>query len=49
MHEQAMDALFARLRALSPLAIALSGGLDSRFLAHAAGLASCDMVASCAL
>jgi len=38
-----MEALFTRLRELSPLAIALSGGLDSRFLAHAARLASCDI------
>jgi len=44
MYEHAMEALFTRLRELSPLAIALSGGLDSRFLAHAARLASCDIV-----
>ncbi|MDR0239063.1 MAG: PP-loop family protein [Deltaproteobacteria bacterium] len=39
-----LDTLFARLRELSPLAVALSGGLDSRFLAHAARLASCDLL-----
>jgi len=44
MHEHAMETLFTRLRKLSPLAVALSGGLDSRFLAHAARLASCDIV-----
>jgi uncharacterized protein len=43
-YEHAMEALFTRLRELSPLAVALSGGLDSRFLAHAAQLASCDIV-----
>jgi uncharacterized protein len=44
MHAHAMDALFTRLREISPLAVALSGGLDSRFLAHAAQLASCSML-----
>ena len=44
MHEHAMETLCARLRAISPLAVALSGGLDSRFLAHAARLASCEIV-----
>jgi uncharacterized protein len=44
MHAHAIDALFTRLRELSPLAVALSGGLDSRFLAHAARLASCDIL-----
>jgi uncharacterized protein len=39
-----MEALFTRLRELSPLAVALSGGLDSRFLAHAARLASCEIL-----
>ena len=39
-----MDMLFARLREFSPLAVALSGGLDSRFLAHAAQLAACDVL-----
>jgi len=44
MHVNAMDTLFTHLREVSPLAIALSGGLDSRFLAHAARLASCDIL-----
>ncbi|MCL1985537.1 MAG: ATP-dependent sacrificial sulfur transferase LarE [Betaproteobacteria bacterium] len=44
MHACDMDALCTRLRELAPLAVALSGGLDSRFLAHAARLASCDTV-----
>ena len=44
MHAHTMDILFARLRELSPLAVALSGGLDSRFLAHAARIASCDLL-----
>ena len=39
-----METFCTRLRELSPLAVALSGGLDSRFLAHAARLASCDIV-----
>ncbi|MGE9984186.1 PP-loop family protein [Desulfovibrio sp. SGI.169] len=33
------------LRALPPLAVALSGGLDSRFLCHAARLCGCDVLA----
>jgi len=44
MNLHVMDTLFTRLRELSPLAVALSGGLDSRFLAHAARLASCDIL-----
>ena len=44
MHVHAMETLFSRLRELSPLAAALSGGLDSRFLAHAARLASCRIL-----
>ena len=39
-----LKTFFTLLRALSPLAIAFSGGLDSRFLAHAARLASCDVL-----
>ena len=32
------------LRELAPIALAFSGGLDSRFLAHAARLASCNIL-----
>jgi len=44
MHAHAMETFFKLLRKLSPLALAFSGGLDSRFLAHAARLASCDIL-----
>ena len=44
MYANTMDMLCARLRALSPLALAFSGGLDSRFLAHAARIASCNIL-----
>ena len=44
MHAHAMEILLTRLRELAPLAVALSGGLDSRFLAHAARLANCDIL-----
>ena len=44
MHAHDMETLFALLRGLSPPAVALSGGLDSRFLAHAARLASCEVL-----
>ena len=44
MHVHALGTLLTRLRELSPLAVALSGGLDSRFLTHAARFASCDIV-----
>ena len=42
MYAHAMEIFLTRLRELAPLAVALSGGLDSRFLAHAARLANCD-------
>ena len=39
------DGLAEKLRSLSPLAVALSGGVDSRFLCHAARIAGCDVIA----
>lgn len=39
-----MNTLITLLRGMPPLALAFSGGLDSRFLAHAAGLAGCDVL-----
>lgn len=39
---EAMERLHGLLRACSPLALAFSGGLDSRFLAHAAHLRASD-------
>lgn len=38
-------ALRERLQALSKLAVAFSGGLDSRFLCHAASLCGCELLA----
>ena len=37
--------LARRLRALPPLVVAFSGGIDSRFLSHAALLSGCDVLA----
>lgn len=39
------EAFAAALRGLPPLAVAFSGGLDSRFLCHAARLCGCDVLA----
>ena len=43
--DQVPDALAAVLRDLPRLAVAFSGGLDSRFLCHAALLCGCDVLA----
>ena len=37
--------LARRLRAMPPLVVAFSGGIDSRFLSHAALLSGCDVLA----
>ena len=39
------EAFAAALRGLPPLAVAFSGGLDSRFLCRAARLCGCDVLA----
>lgn len=39
------QALARRLRAMPPLVVAFSGGIDSRFLSHAALLSGCDVLA----
>lgn len=39
------EALARRLRAMPPLVVAFSGGIDSRFLSHAALLSGCDVLA----
>ncbi len=41
-----MEHLLQLLRGMGPLCVALSGGLDSRFLTHAALLAGCDVSAA---
>ena len=43
--EDLPEAFAAALRGLPPLAVAFSGGLDSRFLCHAARLCGCDVLA----
>ena len=45
MPEDLPEAFVAALRGLPPLAVAFSGGLDSRFLCHAARLCGCDVLA----
>ncbi|MGE4311993.1 PP-loop family protein [Desulfovibrio sp.] len=43
---QALPQVLARrLRAMPPLVVAFSGGIDSRFLSHAALLSGCDVLA----
>ena len=39
------QALARQLRAMPPLVVAFSGGIDSRFLSHAALLSGCDVLA----
>lgn len=44
--DELLARLFSALRAASPLVIAFSGGVDSRFLCHAAGLAGAAALAA---